>query len=444
MNSERKYLSADGLLELVRKGFGDIEDPRKNGGKISLSDAMMSGLAMFLLKYPSLLTFDAHRADSNLRSVYGIKQIPSDTQMRVILDEVSADSIRPLFKQVFRQLQRGKVLEQFEFIDNSYLLSVDGTGYFSSGEIHCDSCLEKKHKQTGAITYSHQMLGAVIVHPDLKEVIPLAPEPIIKQDGKEKNDCERNAGKRFFEKLRQDHPHLRLIITEDALSSNAPHIREILKHHMHYILGVKEGDHPYLFAYIATAAQNNLTTQFELLDDSFPTATTQRFRFLNQVPINESNPDLLVNVLEYWEIKQDQRTHVVKTRHFAWVTDFTVTQGNAFKIMRGGRARWKIENETFNTLKNQGYNFEHNFGHGYKNLSVVLAMLMLLAFLVDQTQQLCCPMFQAVLDKLGSKTALWFKLRGLFDNHILSSIFQMYQALLFGFEKQILVPSNSS
>ena len=49
-------------------------------------------------------------------------------------------------------------------------------------------------------------------------------------------------------------------------------------------------------------------------------------------------------------------------------------------LMWGGRARWKIENETFNTLKNQGYHFEHNYGHGYQHLSVVLAMLMLLAF----------------------------------------------------------------
>ena len=72
-----------------------------------------------------------------------------------------------------------------------------------------------------------------------------------------------------------------------------------------------------------------------------------------------------------------------------------LTPDNVDVIMRGGRARWKIENETFNTLKNQGYHLEHNYGHGEQNLSVVFAMLMMLAFLVDQTQQLCCPVFQA-------------------------------------------------
>jgi len=113
--------------------------------------------------------------------------------------------------------------------------------------------------------------------------------------------------------------------------------------------------------------------------------------------LNASNQDTLVNFVEYWQITPK------KTMHFSWVTDIQVTEENVFEIMRGGRARWKIENETFNTLKNQGYQFEHNFGHGNKNLSVVFAMLMMLAFLVDQVQQLVCRLFQAVWGKLGSK-----------------------------------------
>jgi len=194
----RKYLSADGLFEIVRKGFEKITDPRKRGGLISLRDALMSGFAMFSLKYPSLLLFDKNKEDDNLKSIYGIDRIPSDTQMRAIVDEVSPEAIRPLFADIFRQLQRGKALEQFEFMDKSYLLSIDGTGYFSSKNIHCNSCLERKNRKTGEITYSHQMLGAAIVHPDFKEVVPVMPEPIIKQDGETKNDCERNAAKRFL------------------------------------------------------------------------------------------------------------------------------------------------------------------------------------------------------------------------------------------------------
>src|SRR5215472_7254443 len=103
--------------------------------------------------------------------------------------------------------------------------------------------------------------------------------------------------------------------------------------------------------------------------------------------------------------------------------------------MRGGRARWKIENETFNTLKNQGYNLEHNYGHGQHNLAVVFALLMMLAFLVDQAQQLCCALFQAVWAKLGSKRLLWERMRALFYTYALESMRQMFEALLYGFQK---------
>jgi hypothetical protein len=117
------------------------------------------------------------------------------------------------------------------------------------------------------------------------------------------------------------------------------------------------------------------------------------------------------------------------------VTDLRVSKRNVYHLMRGGRARWKIENETCNTLKNQGDNFEHNYGHGAYNLSVVFAMLMMLAFVVDQTQQLCCALFQAVWTKLGSKRRLWERRRALFDDDAFTSMHQLCEALLYGFKK---------
>jgi hypothetical protein len=102
--------------------------------------------------------------------------------MREILDPVDPESLRPLFKGVFGALQRGKALEEMVFVEGHYLLALDGTGYFSSQQIHCASCLETHHRH-GTVTYRHQMLGAVLIHPDRREVIPLIPEPIIKQDG---------------------------------------------------------------------------------------------------------------------------------------------------------------------------------------------------------------------------------------------------------------------
>src|SRR5882762_1246448 len=423
---ERKHLSADALFHVVRSGFANISDPRGEHGDISLTDALMSAFAMFSLKAPSLLAFDKERAEGNLHTIYGIERVPCDTHMREILDPVSPKWLRPVFKSVFGQLQRGKALEEMVFLDGHYLLALDGTGYFSSQTIHCASCLQKVHRN-GSITYFHQMLGAAIIHPDMREVIPLMPEPIVKHDGTDKNDCERNAAKRFVAKLRKDHPHLKFIVTEDSLSSNAPHIETLQNHALHYILGVKEGDHAFLFQQVQAAEHAGRVTFYERHDRA--AGVRHRFRFVNDMPLNASHPDLRINFIEYWEVGD------AKVQHFSWVTDLRVSQRNVFHLMRGGRARWKIENETFNTLKNQGYNFEHNYGHGEQHLSVVFAMLMMLAFLVDQTQQLCCALFQAVWAKLGSKRRLWERMRALFYDYALTSMRQLFEALLYGFKK---------
>jgi hypothetical protein len=435
----RKHLNADALFRALHTDFSKVSDFRPGDVKISMADALMSGFAVFSLKDPSLLAFDERRGiDQNLKNIYLIDNVPCDTQMRKILDEVDPEQIRAAFKGPIRQLQRGKALERMVFFEGCYLLSLDGTGFFSSKKLHADFCLEKVNKKTGEVTYYLQMLGAAIVHPDFKEVIPLAPEFINKQDGQSKNDCERNAAKRFFEKLRKDHPHLPFIITEDALSSNAPHIREAQKYNLHYILGVKQGDHSFLFDQVKTARNEGRTTEFEIVDEHNP-QMIHRFSFINQIPLNASNQDVLINFIEYWEVTPD------KIQHFSWVTDFTVTKDNAYQLMRGGRTRWKIENETFNTLKNQGYHFEHNYGLGKKNLSLVFAMLMMLAFLVDQTQQLSCKLFRAAWTKLKSKRALWERMRSLFKEFAFESMQMLYQAIVYGvkFQPPIILYDSS-
>jgi Transposase DDE domain len=422
----RKHLSADALLGLLRSGFADLAEHRAGKPDISLPDALMSAFALFALKSPSLLACDQDRTEGNLQRVYGIERVPCDTAMREILDPVEPEFLRPLFTHVFRALQRGKVLEEMVFVEGHYLLALDGTGYFSSRQIHCASCLERHHRN-GTITYAHQILGAALIHPDRREVIPLMPEPIVTQDGTEKNDCERNAAQRLITKLRQDHPHLKWIVTEDSLSSNAPHIQMLQDHHLHYILGVKEGDHAYLFKHVAAAEQAGRVTCYERNDSE--TGLRHRFRFVSDMPLNEAHAALRVNFLECWEEDGDQ------VQHFSWVTDLRVNKGSVYQIMRGGRARWRIENETFNTLKNQGYHFEHNYGHGYQHLSVVFAVLMMLAFCVDQVQQLCCPLFQAVWAKLGSKRRLWERMRALFYDYALDSMRHLFEALLYGWKK---------
>jgi hypothetical protein len=443
----RQDLSADSLFRLIRSRFDRVADPRADQVGITLGDALMSAFAMFSLKDPSLLAFDERRRDANdnFRTIYGIHQAPSDTQMRAILDPVNPADVRPLFREVFRRLQRGKALEPFVYLEGCYLLSLDGTTYYSSTKVHCPACLEKHHRG-GGVTYSHQLLGATLVHPDLKEVIPLAPEPIINEDGHTKNDCERNATRRWLKQFRREHPHLPVIVVEDGLSSNAPHLDDLREADAHYIIGVKPGDHAFLFALLRDADEAGQTLTLTLVDPG--TGVLHHFRFHNRVPLNESHPDHLVNVLEYWEIHPTKTVKKVervgKVQYFSWITDFVLTPDNVDRVMRGGRARWKIENETFNTLKNQGYNLEHNYGHGQQNLSVVLALLMMLVFLVDQTQQLCCPLFQAAWQKLGTKRHLWEEIRNVFRAFTYQSMTELLMSLVRGIERQKPVLLNSS
>lgn len=423
----RKNLNADALIKAIQADFREVTDHRADNARISLDDALMSAFAMFHLKAPSLLAFDKRRREEpeNLHTVYGITNIPCDSQMRDILDEVELPSLRAPFRSAFRQLQRGKDLENMTILGGHFLASGDGTGFYSSAKVSSPYCLKKTHSN-GIEMYYQQMYAAALVHPDRKAVIPLFPEMIIKQDGSDKNDCERNAARRFYEAFRREHPHLKTIVTEDALSSNAPHIQDLKRLDLRFILGVKPGDHQFLFSQVDQAIKQRRVTEFECPDSDDP-EKLHYFRFINQVPLNQANQDLLVNFLEYWQV--DKNNRVTK---FSWVTDLTITNDNAFEIMRAGRARWKIENETFNTLKNQGYNLGHSYGLGNKNLSAVFTILMMLAFLVDQVQQISCWLFQAAWKKAETKRELWEHVRSIFRLFRVDSMETIYRAIVFG------------
>ena len=436
---QKKLMSAAGLLGEVRKVFEKIPVFRSNtrgrDKKISLADSLMSALAMFSLKSQSLLAFDQARENEmishNLKTLYGIKQAPSDTHMREELDKVDPTNLRGTFTSVFQAIQRGKLLEQYRFLDG-YLILTDGTGMFSSEKVSCKNCCEKHHRD-GRTTYYHQVLVGAIAHPEQRQVIPLCPELISKQDGTSKNDCERRATQRFLTALKKEHPRLQGTIASDALSANAPQINEIKEFGYHYIINVKPKGNKALFDFI---------NGIELSEEHVIVGKNRyRFRYINQVPLNDTKGAPLVNFLEC--IATEVKGKRIQEKRFTWVTDHTITKDNVYLIMQGGRARWKIENETLNTLKNQGYQFEHNFGHGHKNLTAVFAFLMLLAFLIDQIQEAACGLFQAALQKKISRRGLWESLRNYFYTYFINSWEDLFTAIGQEIGTKLVVPDTS-
>ena len=407
---EKKTLSITGLLSVVRKVFAKIPNA-VNLRKFTLSDCLMSALAMFSLKSPSLLAFDGKKATEvaahNLKILYGVDNTPSDTYMREILDEVDPKTIREGFLSVFHEAQRGKLLEEYEF-QGGYLCLVDGTEIFNSEAIHCKNCCKKEHKD-GRITYHHQILGAAIAHPDRKQVIPLCPEPILKQDGTTKNDCERNAFHRFIIDLKREHPRLKLTIVSDALSATAPHINELKSLGYGFIIVAKPEGNRSLYEWAKGITQEVKITVGR---------NKYVFRYVNNVPLNETKNTPMVNFLECeWEEVEGEKGKKIRKGRCGWAMSHEITDKNVYELMRGGRARWKIENETFNTLKNQGYQFEHNFGHGKKNLHTIFAFLMMLAFLIDQIQEATCGLFQTALKYQKTRRAFWEQMRALFYSY---------------------------
>ena len=397
------------LRESAGEVFAKISDSRQPGKvRYPVPDCLQSTLGMMYFQEPSLLSFQRSMQErigsNNLQTLFGVKSIPSDSQMRSVLDEVDPEGIRPVFTEYVRRLQRSKVLEDYRILEGLYLVALDASGYFGSEKVHCEGCLTKK-RSDGSLHYSHQILQATLVKPGKAEVIPLAPEEIRNEDGTEKQDCEINAAKRRIRRLRQDHPQLPILLGGDGLYSKQPMIDAAKEARMHFLFVAKESDHAHLYEWIREQQHLGEVVQIERKDAK---GRLHRYRFCRDVPIRAEARADLVNWIDY-ELKVGEKV----THRNSWVTDLVPTENNIEELVLAGRARWKIENETFNTLKNQGYHLEHNFGHGEKHLSFNFFSLNLLAFLLHQIQQLTEPLYQEARQKAGARTRLWETLRAL-------------------------------
>ena len=369
----------------------------------------MSALAMFCFQDPSLLQFEertkAPTLGANLKNLWGIESVPSDSQMRTVMDEVDPGEFETLFTTFFRLLQRGKHLEQYRVLGKYYLCVIDGSEYFSSDHICCPSCLRRKVKKKGGETlqFSHQIVQAALVHPKLSQVIPLPPEAVRNTDGREKQDCETNGAKRLLGKLKKIHPKLPLIIIADSLYSKQPMIETLMSHNMRYVLVAKPDDHTMLMEWFEGLRALNDVTHMESTDHK---GRTHVYEWVNEVPLNGNKDAPSVNYVEYW-MKDGQRT----VYHNSWVTDMPLDDECIEEMVRIARSRWAIENEVFNTVKNHGYHIEHNYGHGVKSLSFNFFLLNMLAFFLHQIFELTDRTYQWLRKRMGSKKNLWDHLR---------------------------------
>lgn len=403
-----KKLNFSNLRKTVSEQVNKIVETRQDGKiKHSMHDSCLSALAMMYFQDPSMLEFQQRLQEkvqrNNLQTLFKVSSIPKDNQMRDIIDKINSAQLFPIFSDFFRLLQRSNHLQGHRFLEEGYIIPLDGTQYFTSETINCPSCLKKEHRN-GTTSYSHQVLCAAIVHPDKRQVFPLAPEPIKNTDGSKKQDCEINAGKRILKRIRNDHPKLKIVITADDLYSKQPFVEALKHQRMSFILIAKPTDHKVLFDQILQKEDLDQADRIEWKDNK---GLIHKYEWINSLRLNGNQAAPVVNFFEYSILKDEDKISYTNS----WVTDIPVNVDNVKELVKAGRAKWKIENENFNTLKNQGYHAEHNFGHGKKNLSFNFFLFILMAFFMHQIIELRDPLFKKARAKFSARKEFWNQLR---------------------------------
>ena len=372
----------DAVMQTLSEEFAKVPDHRRANASYDLADILRSAFAMFSLKSPSLLSFkEQTKSESrNLQAIYHIGAIPLRYANRAALDPTDPPPLRALFPKLFATLSAAGLIKDYHDWRDHVIVSVDGVEHFSSTKIHCPHCTTRTRRD-GTVSYHHAGLAAVVLHPAHEEVIPLDFEPLLNEDGTKKNDCERNAAKRRATQWHERYPALKIILVEDALSAHPPHMRQITSYGWRFVLNVKPSSHQSLEKQFAGRRARGQVRELRQTD---PQGRQHDFASTSGLCLSESAPDLKVNHL--LDEQTDQQGRVTR---WSWITNLPLTARTVERVMRVGRGRWKIENETFHRLKNQGYHVEHNDGHGMQNLATVLAVLMFLAYTVDQMIQHC-------------------------------------------------------
>jgi hypothetical protein len=369
----------ESLITELKAVCASLPDRRKGpfrDGQYTMADIGLSAFSVFFMGSPSFLghqrALEEGHGRSNCQTLFGMTAIPTDPHIRKMLDGALPSAFDALF---FKTIATEGVLDPFRRPDGPLngrtLIAVDGTEHFCSRKMHCARCSSRK-RTDGGTEYFHAFLGASIVAPGHKQVLPLPPEYIVPQDGAEKQDCERNAVKRWLTRHGPSVIHLRPVFLGDDLFACQPIAAAVQQAGGNFIFTCKPTSHRTIAEYLngAELEEHRQTTVTR------GKRTTTIYRWLSEVPIRATEDALSVN----WFSIEILNAKGKRTYYNSFVTDLPVTSGTVAELAACGRARWKIENETFNVLKTNGYNLEHNFGHGQETLASVLVTLNLLAF----------------------------------------------------------------
>jgi hypothetical protein len=401
------------IIAELAQSFEKLPDYREGlNTRYEIKDAAVSAFSVFFTQSPSFLAsqrlLQKSKGKNNLQKLFGVENIPTDTQTRNLLDPLAPYLLSELFPFGINLLKEKGILKKFESYAGQILISTDGTETVSSQKLHCQNCSHRELKN-GETHYFHSAILPVIVKASNPRVLPLSPEFITPQDGHEKQDCEREATKRWVKRNSAALKGWRYTMLGDDLYSNQPLCEAFLAAELNFILVCKPDSHIELYKTVDFLAKNGLVEAFEERHWNGRHYEKHSYRFVNEVPLRQEDP-LLVNWLEIIITNESTGKEIYRN---SFVTNQIVSVENVVPLAQDGRTRWKSENETNNTLKNQGYHFEHNFGHGEEHLANFLATLNLLAFLLHTLLDLLDEEYQLLRKELVTRVDFFNDLRAL-------------------------------
>ena len=390
----------ESLMDGLRTACAGFSDARRSTDvDYTMADIGLSAFSLFFMQSESFLShqrrLEQGHGTSNCHTLFGMKKIPTDNYIRLMLDPVSPEALQPCFDQVIEQLRQRDGLKAFQRLGDRTLVALDGTEYFCSQKLSCPQCLTRK-RSNGKTENYHAMLAAMIVAPGHNLVLPLMPEFITPQDGAEKQDCERNAAKRWLIAHAGRVTSLRPIYLGDALFSCQPLAEAVLESGADFLFVCKKDGHKTLYEYVDGASLDDRTV-IERRPGKH--SLTYRYRWIEAVPLRDGKDALPVHWLGVTITNETGKT----TYDGAFVTSLPLTAENVVEVAACARARWKIENESFNVLKNNGYNLAHNFGHGKKYLARTFAAMNLLAFAFHTACDCLETLWQQAREAVGAR-----------------------------------------